>query len=75
MTTPTPITGFFIRVGDTYFNANQIWQVVSQGDGTARMYYTGGDYITLNMGEDGDAAITALNSALNPVDFTTNLPS
>lgn len=64
----------FIRAGNTYFNANQIWQIQLVGDGTAKMYYGGGNNtIHLNMGVDNASAITAMNTLLAPVDVTTNI--
>ena len=62
----------FIRVGDTYFNANEITQVVLQSDGTARLTYGGGDdYIVLHLAGDKATATTTLNTLLAPVDLTS----
>jgi hypothetical protein len=68
----TPV--MFIKAGTTYFNVNEITQVVTRGDGTADMYYSGGaDRIRLNLGVSEAAAITALNTLLTPTDVTTYL--
>lgn len=70
--TATPVA--FIKAGTTYFNINEIRQVVTRGDGTADMYYSGGtDRIRLNLGATEAAAITALNTLLTPTDVTTYL--
>jgi hypothetical protein len=62
----------FIKAGTTYFNVEQISQIVTQGDGTAYMYYTGGgNRIHLNLGVNEAAAIAALNILLTPTDVTS----
>lgn len=68
--------GSFICVGTTWFNANEIREISLVGDdsGVAHMIYGGGDnHIVLNMGDDDAGATDALNTALDPVDFTTNV--
>lgn len=68
--TATPV--MFFKVGTTYFNAAEIRQVVTRGDGTADMYYSGGtDRIKLNLGSTEAAAITTLNTLLTPTDVTS----
>jgi D-hexose-6-phosphate mutarotase len=70
--TATPVA--FIKAGTTYFNVSEIRQVVTRGDGTADMYYSGGsDRIRLNLGATEAAAITALNTLLTPTDVTSYL--
>lgn len=62
----------FIRVGDTYFNANEITEVVLNSDGTAKLVYGGGDdYITLHLAVDKATATSTLNTLLAPVDLTS----
>lgn len=68
----------WIRAGNTWFNCSggDIKQITLVGDnsGVAHMIYGGGDdYIRLNMGVSDAAAVTALNTALIPTDFTTNV--
>jgi hypothetical protein len=61
----------FIRMGDTYFNADEITQIVLQSDGTAHMTYGGGDdYIVLHLAGDKATATSTLNTLLAPVDLT-----
>jgi hypothetical protein len=70
--TATPV--MFFKVGTTYFNAAEIRQVVTRGDGTADLYYSGGsDRVKLNLGATEAAAITALNILLTPTDVTSYL--
>lgn len=75
-TTGTTATISFIRANNTWFNANEIQQITLVGDnsGVAHMIYGGGDdYLRLNMGGTDAAAITAINTLLDPIDLSTNV--
>lgn len=64
----------FIKAGQTYFNTDQIVKIVTQGNGTAVLYYSGGDdHFVLNLAATEALAITALNTLLTPIDVTQYL--
>lgn len=65
----------FVKAGQTYFNTDQISKVITQGNGTAIMYFSGGDNrFVLNLAATEALAMTALNTLLTPyIDVTPYL--